>query len=127
MKKLLIAFVVALTTVVTTLAFAADVGKPRVLVIDGKDVKVWGVPTSRHFTKNALFANVWQKCPTGLIRADDVTDQALLAKLNKKFGKQDYWYHFVCLDTEPTSASAPPVQQRGQTQPHRPYTVEVKI
>ncbi len=129
MKRLLIASVFAFTAAITTSAFSADLGKPRVLVIDKKEAKVWGVPASRHFTSNQLFPNFWQRCPTGLVRADDVTDPRILATLKKKNPAVDYWYHFVCLDTEPTNVSAsPPVQRRrGQTQPQRPYTIEVKI
>lgn len=103
MKKLAFtAAAVAVIAAVATSAFAADPGKPRVLVINKKEAKVWGVPASRHFTVNNLFPHFWQKCPTGLVRADEVTDPKILAKY--KGPNVDYLYHFVCLDEEPKNS-----------------------
>ncbi|OGG50850.1 hypothetical protein A2763_00745 [Candidatus Kaiserbacteria bacterium RIFCSPHIGHO2_01_FULL_54_36] len=82
-------------------ATPAATAAPRVLTVDRKQVKVWGVPKNQHFTANRLFPNFWQRCPTGLVRADIVTDPALIKKY--KAPNVDYLYHFVCLEEEPTS------------------------
>lgn len=87
------------TSVATAPAATPEPTAPRTLKVDGKPVKVWGVPTSQHFTKNNLFDNFWGKCPTGMVFAETVTNPAILAKY--KDPNVDYLYHFVCLDNPP--------------------------
>ena len=109
--KLAACSIAALAFVTTA---SAETSKPRVLVIDGKELKVWGVPANQHFTKNHLFPNPTQRCPTLLVRADIVTDSAILAK--HRVPRGDYLYHFVCLQSSPAGAVSAQGEQRPQGQ-----------
>ncbi len=102
------------TMTLTAIALALTIGSasaqsptpaaPRILVIEKKDVKIWGVPSSIHFTRNNLFPNPTQRCPTLRVAAEIVTDPAILAKY--KHPSVDYLYHLKCLETDLAPAAA---------------------